>query len=182
MRETSGALPNCVSSAGSKPSWPSSASSAAHAALAPGTPAGVAAPVVADPGGVGTFGADVLRQRREQPGEQRVGGRVEAEPWGAGSQEVEVLGPADGAAVHRLDVDEPGVAEAVEVEPHGVRVQPEAVGEVLGRHGRSRPGELLVHGVAGLVTQCFEHRELIHDLTVAACGHIFKTEAVFIWR
>jgi hypothetical protein len=124
----------------------------------------------------------VLRERGEEAGEQGMGRRVEAEPGGAGGEEVEVLRAADGAAVHRFDVDQSGIAEAVEVEPHGVRVQPEAVGEVLGGHRRGGPGELLVHGVAGLVAQRLEHGELIHDLTVAAGGHIFKTEAVFIWR
>ena len=151
-----------------------------YATLAPGAPTGVAAPVAPDPGGVGGFGTHVLRQRCEQPGEQRVRRGVEAEPGSAGGKEIEVLGPTDSAAVHRLDVDETSIVEPVEVEPHGVRVQSEAVGKVLCRHGRGRPGELLVHGVAGLVAQCLEHRQLIHDLTVAACGHIFKTEAVFI--
>jgi hypothetical protein len=89
-----------------------------------------------------------------------------------------VLGPSDRAAVDGLDIDEAGIAQPVEVQAHRVGVQPEAVGEILGRHGRCRPGEFLVHGVAGLVAQRLEHRELVHDLTVAASGHIFKIEAV----
>ena len=94
-----------------------------HAAPAPGAPTGVAAPVAADLGGVDGVGTDVLGQRREQPGEQRVRGGVEAEPGSAGGKEVEVLGPTDSAPVDRLDVDETSLAEPLEVEPHGVRVQ-----------------------------------------------------------
>ena len=113
-------------------------------------------------GGVGGVGADALGQRGEQPGEQRVRGRVEAEPGRAGGEEVEVLGPADGAAVDGLDVDEAGLAEALEVEAHGVGVQPEA--------RRRGPGPTAaaverasssVHGVAGLVAEGLEHRELV---------------------
>ena len=47
-------------------------------------------------------GADPLGQRGEQPGEQRVARRVEPEPGRARRQRVDVLGPADGAAVDRL--------------------------------------------------------------------------------
>ena len=92
-----------------------------------------------------------------------------------------MLGPTDRAAVHRLDVDEAGLAEPVEVEAHGVGVEPEALGEVLGRQGRGGPGELPVHGVAGLVAERLEHRELVgltgHALDGTRRGHIFKVEA-----
>ena len=35
-----------------------------------------------------------------------------------------MLGPPDGAPVHRLDVDEAGLPEPLEVEAHGVGVEP----------------------------------------------------------
>lgn len=91
--------------------------------------------------------------------------------------------PGTGGMNHlAIDVDQAGFAEAVEVQPDRIRVEPEAVSEVLGRHGRGGAGELLVHCVPSLVAQRLEHRELVHNLTVAAFGHIFKIEAVFIQR
>jgi len=85
--------------------------------------------------------------------------------------------------VHGLDVDEVGVAEALEMEANGVRMKAEAVGEVVGRQRRGRSGELSVEGEAGLVAERFENSELIHSglrLTVAPDGHIFKTTIGFI--
>ena len=72
-----------------------------------------------------------------------------------------MLRAPDGAPVDRLGVDEAGLAEAIEVEPHGVGVDAERVGEVLGRQRGGRAGELLVHRVPGLVAERLQHRELV---------------------
>ena len=133
-------------------------------------------PVSAASSGVG---ADALRERGEQAGEQRVRGRVETERGRARREEIEVLGPPDGAAVHRLDVDEAGLPEALEVEAHGVGVEPEPLGEILRRERGGGAGELAVHRVPRLVAERLEHCELVRlsrpsCLTVARPGHIFK--------
>ena len=54
-------------------------SSAREAAAGPGAAAGLGTPLLAGVGGVVGVGADALGERAEQPGEQRVRGRVEAE-------------------------------------------------------------------------------------------------------
>ena len=79
-----------------------------------------------------------------------------------------MLGPPDGAAVHGLDVDQAGLAEPLEVQADGVGVEPEALGEVLGRQGGGGAGQLPVHRVAGLVAQCLEHGELVRFAPVTA--------------
>ena len=124
-------------------------------------------------------GAHPLRERGEQAGEQRVRGGIETERGRARREEIEVLGPPDGAAVHGLDVDEPGFPQALEVETHGVGVDPERIGEILRRERGGGTGELAVHRVPRLVAERLEHRQLIHRLghrrlTVARPGHIFK--------
>ena len=71
-----------------------------------------------------------------------------------------MLGPADGAAVDGLDVDQARLAEALEVEAHGVGVEAEAVGELRApTAGAVERRELPVHGEAGLVAERLEHRE-----------------------
>ena len=112
-----------------------------HAAAGAGAAAGLGAPRAAGVGGVIGVGADPLGQRGEQAGEQRVRGRVEAEARAPGGEEVEVLGAADGAAVDGLDLDQARLAQAVEVQPDGVGVEAEPIGELLGRQrrGRARP-------------------------------------------
>ena len=132
-----------------------------EAAAGPGAGARLGAPDPTGGGGVVGVGADPLRHRREQPGQEGVGRRVEPEPGRARAQEVEVLRPAHGAAVDRLDVDQPRLAEPLEVEAHRVGVDPQALGEVGRRERGGRTRELLVHGVAGLVAQRLEHRELV---------------------
>jgi hypothetical protein len=86
--------------------------------------------------------------------------RVESEGRRARRQRVEVLGPADGAAVHRLGLHEPRLAEPVEVEPHGVGVQAQAVGELLGRERTGGGGQLAVHRVPRLVAKGLQHRQI----------------------
>ena len=165
MRAVAVGVPSSASAAGSKPSRSSSASSAAQAAarLGCGWPASTpqARPVV---GGVVGVGADPLGQRGEQPGEQRVGRRVEAERRARrrrGSR-----GAGAGRPCPRwigLDVDQAGFAQALEVEAHGVGVQAERVGEILARRAASvERGQLAVHRVARLVAERLEHRELVH--------------------
>ena len=68
-----------------------------------------------------------------------------------------MLGPTDGAPVDGFDVDQAGLAEAVEVEAHGVGVDAERLGEVLGRQRRGGARQLLVHRVAGVVAEGLEH-------------------------
>ncbi len=63
--------------------------------------------------------------------------------------------------VDRLDVDEAHLAEAIQVEAHGVGVDPERFGEVVGRQRGRRAGQLFVHRVPGLVTQGLEDRQLL---------------------
>ena len=72
-----------------------------------------------------------------------------------------MLGPPDRAPVHRLDVDQAGLAQPLEVEADGVGVEAEPLGEVLGREGRGRAGQLPVHRVPRLVAQRLQHRELV---------------------
>ena len=151
-----------------------------HTALAARPAAGVGAPFTPDAGGVGRLRADVLGERSEQTGEQRVGRRVEAEARRSRGEEVQMLRASDGPAVYRFHVDQAGVPQAIQVEADRVGMKAEAIGEILCRHRCGRARQLFVHGVPGLVAQRLEHCELVHDLTVAARGHIFKTEAVFI--
>jgi hypothetical protein len=109
-----------------------------------------------------------------------VGRRVEAQTGRAGREEVEVLRPADGAAVDGLDVDQARLAEPLEVQANGVGVEAETVGEVLGRQRLRRRRELLVHGVPRLVAERLQHREQLHRvLTVPVKGHIFKIDCVY---
>jgi hypothetical protein len=108
-----------------------------------------------------TAGPDPLGQRAEQTGQHGVGIGVVAHGRRTGREEVEVLRATDGAAVHGFDVDEARLAEPVEVEPDGVGVDAERLGKILRRQSRGRPGELLIHGVPGLVAQRLEHCELV---------------------
>ena len=116
-------------------------------------------------GGVVGIGADPLGHRREQAGEESVGGRVESEAGSAGAQEVEVLGPADRPAVDRLDVDQADLAQALQVQAHGVGVDAEALCQLRRRERGGGAGELLVHRVAGLVAERLEHRQLMLGFT-----------------
>ena len=132
-----GRAADCVSSAGSKPSWVSSDSSAStQLRLRVRRPASLAPRRARSRSASAAVGTDALGQRGEQAGEQRVRGGSKPRPGAPAASEVDVLRPADGAAVHGLDVDEAGLAQALEVQAHGVGVQAEAVGELL---GASRP-------------------------------------------
>src|SRR6185295_10097874 len=90
------------------------------AAPGAGTARQLGAPLLADLGRVLGSRAHVLGQRSEQGGEQRVGRWVEAEGRGARGEGVEVLGPADRPAVHRLGLHQPGLPQPIEVEAHRV--------------------------------------------------------------
>ena len=103
--------------------------------------------------------------RREQPGEQGVGGRVEPEARCTGAEEIEVLGPPDGPAVDGLDVDQADLAQAFQVQTHGVGVDAESFRQLRRREGGGGAGELLVHRVAGLVAERLEHRQLMLRFT-----------------
>ena len=139
------------------------------------------APRAADLGGFLAVGADPLGERGEQSGQQRVARRVETEPGRAGRERVDVGGPADGAAVHRLDVDEAGLAQAVEVQADGVGVQAERVGELVRGAAARRAGELAIHREARLVAERLEHRQQVHFLDgTSRIGHIFKVYTGFI--
>ena len=93
-----------------------------------------------------------------------------------------MLRAPDRAAVHRLDVDQAGLAHALEVQAHGVGVEAEPLGELRRDERAVEPGELAYMRVAGLVAERLEHREggFMLRLTVPAAGHIFKVEACFI--
>ena len=132
----------------------------AHAARRPGASPGFGSPDEAGVGGVVGVGPQPLGHRREQPGEQRVGRRVEPEPGCTRCEEVAVLRSSDRPAVDGFGLDEPGVAEALEVQADGVRVQAERIGEFLGRQGRRGGGQLPVHRVPGLVAQGLEDLEI----------------------
>ena len=115
------------------------------------------------------------------PGEQRVAGRVETETGRARRQRVDVLGPADGAPVHGLDVDEAGFAQPLEVQPHGVGVQAEAVGE-LGRGERGGGArELLIHGESRLVAEGFQDRQQVHFLDGTWQSGIFSRSSLVLF-
>ena len=139
MRAAPSAVPSPGSTAGSKPSREQLGLQRPQAAARPGALARLDPPGVAGVGGVVGIGADALGERGQQAGEQRVGRRVEAEAGRAGGEEVAVLRTTDGAAVDGLDVDQSDLAQAVEVQADGVRVQPEAVGELLGRRAARSP-------------------------------------------
>src|SRR3954451_9835324 len=83
---------------------------------------GFRAPLAPDLGRFLAVGADALRERRQQTGKKGVARRVDPEPGRARRQRIHVGRPADGAAVHGLDFHETGLAEAVEMEAHGVGV------------------------------------------------------------
>jgi hypothetical protein len=142
-------------------------------------------------GGVVGVGTDALGHCGQEAGEQRVRGRVEAEAGCAVGQEVEVLRAPDRAAVHGLDVDEPGFAQALEVQAYGVGVEVEPVGEVVRGERPGGGGDRPVELEARLVAERLEDRQLVHEmapkiahsvrwLTVAPIGHIFKTNPGFI--
>src|SRR5262245_29919812 len=84
---------------------------------------GIGAPHAPGVGSIARVGTDALGERGEQAGEEHVRRWIEAERGRAVGEEVEVLGTPDGAAVHRFDVDESGLAQPLEVEPDGVRVE-----------------------------------------------------------
>ncbi len=132
-----------------------------QAALRACTPSGVGTPDPAGVGSVGGVGTDALRERGEQPGEQRVGRRVEPQRRRAGGEEIEVLRTSDRAASHRLDVDEAGLTEPLEVQSHRVGVEPEPLGKILRRERRGRACELPVHREAGLVAERLQNGELV---------------------
>ena len=110
-----------------------------QAAAGPCALSGLDPPRVAGVGGVVGIGADALGERGQQAGEQRVGRRVEPESGRAGGEEVAVLRTTDRAAMDGLDVDQSDLTQPVEVQPDGVRVQPEAVGELLRRRAARSP-------------------------------------------
>ena len=124
---------------------------------------------------------DGLGERGEQAGEEHVRGRVEPEAGRTGRERVAVLRTADGAAVDDLDVDEARVLQPLEVQPHGVGVQVERVGEVAGAARRGRSGQLPVERVAGLVAEGLQHLE-VHALTVDAGRAYFQGRDCFIRR
>src|SRR3989440_1604173 len=156
-----------------------------HAAAGAGALAGLGAPGVAGIGSVVGIGADPLGEARQQTGEQRVRRGYEAEAGRAVGEEIEMLGATDGAAMDGLGLDQARVAQAIEVQAHGVGVEPEPIGELSRRQRRRRRSQLPVHRVPGLVPQRLEDRELIGpachgSLTVPPPGHIFKMTAGFI--
>ena len=70
-----------------------------------------------------------------------------------------MLRPADRSPVVALHRQEPDLAHALEMGPHGVDVQPEAVGDVGCRQGLRRPGQFEVDRVPGVVAQRLEQVE-----------------------
>ena len=142
------------STAGSNPSRPSSPSSACRQlrdrvrrpASAPQTrPVSVASSASAP-----TRSASAA----SSPASRAWAGGSNPSPGAPALEEVEVLGPPDGAPVDRLDVDQADLAEPLEVQPHGVGV--DARGARRGRWRRAAAverGQLLVHRVAGLVAE-----------------------------
>ncbi len=155
------------SAAGSNPRRSSSWARALRQPRPVGALGRAATPVPAGATGGAGVGAARLRQRAEQTRQEHVGGRVEAQPGRAGRQGVAMLGASDPTAVDRLDLEQAGVAQALEVQADGVRVQPERLGEVRGRARRRGSGQLPVERVAGLVAQGLQHLE-VHALTVDA--------------
>ena len=92
-----------------------------------------------------------------------------------------MLGPADGAAVHRLDVDQAGLAEPLEVEAHGVGVQAEAVGELLGRERRVDVASSRYIAYRVSSPRAFEHRQIHGSLDGSRPPGIFsRSDPVFI--
>jgi ATP-binding protein involved in chromosome partitioning len=151
----------------------------AQAAARAGTPPGLGPPRAARIGGVFGIGADALREGGEQCGEQRVRRRIESHARSTVGEEVEVLGTADGATVGGLDVDDADVAQALEVEAHGVGVDPEPIGEILSRQGPGGGGELPVDGVTRLVGKRLENRQL-HDVDVSQAEAYFQDRYCFL--
>ena len=98
-------------------------------------------------------GAGRLGQREQHAGHHRERRRLEAEAGAVGRQRVAVLRPAGATPRVALDRQQADLAHALEVGPHRVRVQVEALGDVGGRQRRCRPGQLEVDGVAGVVAE-----------------------------
>ena len=123
--------------------------------------AGFGPPDAPGVGSVVRVGTDSFGEGGEEAREQRVGRRVEAEGGCAVGKEVEVLGAAYGAAVHRLDVDQARLAQPLEVQPHRVRMEAEPFRKILRGEGIDGARELAVHGEARLVAERLQHRQLI---------------------
>ena len=122
---------------------------------------GIGAPDAPGVGGVVGVRTDAFGQRGEQPREEDVRRWVEAQRGRAVGEEVEVLRTANRPAVYRLDVDETGLAQPLEVQTDGVGVESEPLGEILGREGGGGARELAVHREARLVAEGLQHRELV---------------------
>ena len=90
-----------------------------------------------------------------------------------------MLGSTDRAPMDRDDLDQAGFAQSFEVEPHGVGVQSEGLGQLRGGPWRGGTGQFAVQRVAGFVAQRLQYLQF-HSLTVPTVGHIFKVETVFI--
>jgi hypothetical protein len=71
-----------------------------------------------------------------------------------------VLRPADVAPTADLDVEQPGLAHALQVGAHGVGMQVECLGDVGGGERTRRPREFEVDRVAGVVAERLEQIEL----------------------
>ena len=170
------------STAGSNPSRAARPRGRSRQLRDPGAPAGLGAPDPAGLGRVGGVGAHPLGQRGEQPGEQRVGGRVEAERRArrrAGSR---------GAAGARRC---PGAPASTSTRPASrsrsrcrrtvLACMPSALGELLGRErgGRRASSRYIAYRVSSpraLSTASWSDRA-VHGLTVPGAGHIFKIVA-----
>ncbi len=131
-------------------------------------------PGAAGRGGVLGVGADPFGQRREESGQKRVARRVESEAGHAGRQRIDVLGPANGAPVDRLDVDETRFAEPFEMEADGVGVEPEPLRELVGPESARGAGELLIHREARLVAKRLQDGEQVHSLDGTCESGIFS--------
>ena len=130
-------------------------------------------------GGVLGVGTDPLGERGEQRGEQGMGRRIEADTRSPVGQEVEVLRTPDRAAVDGFDVDDADLAQAFEMEAHGVGVDAQLIGEILCRQRPGRGRQLAVDGVTGLVGQRLEDRQL-HDVDVSQVAAYFQDRYCFL--
>ncbi len=113
----------------------------------------------ADGLGVLSPGAETFGHRQHHSCEHRHHRGFETERRRVGHQGVAVLRPTDLAATTDLHRDEAGVAHAIEVRTHGVRVEFDHVGDLGGREWLGGPRQLEVDGVAGVVTQRLEEVE-----------------------
>ena len=127
---------------------------------------------------IGRCGTHALGELHEHRGESRHHRRLDAQRGGTDRDRVPVLGAADTAPGPGIDGDQTGVAHALEVRSHRVRVQRQRLSEFVGGEGGRGLGEPGVNGVPGVIAEHLEHLklpvvgpEIVHGVRLARNKH-----------